>query len=734
MKNIVKYIACAFTVAAIAGCSNDEIISSSTLADGEGALSLNFSFGEATKATLTSDEDVNTILQNCAVRIYMQDEDGNFGTGGMIRKYGSQEEVPDNIYLSTGSYGVTVDAGTEADATFDLTERTYYGETPFDIISGSAQVVEVSCKLRNSVVQVVYDETLTSKFDVTKGCTVALSDSYSADDVADNKVSYLEFGDEPELGYFLINDDCNSLSWCFYGESTSNDLTVDGGAKELTASGVIENIEEGHLYTLNLKYDKTPDGYGTISVKVDESEELYDDEFSFALQPSISANEFNILNDTPIYTGGSYTFNVSSTTDISYIEILGEGDESFMPFVDGAIVDLSASGVSYSGGVNSGVITLDEQFFNSYCAGGARAVKIYVVDTNGMKGIANVTTLMNGVTSNITNLDMWFNTATLSAYVTKSEPSTVVIEYRKVGSESWSSVATTEDGDGYYSAAITPTWNTSRNDADNANVYTLASGVTANSQYECRLVVDGEEGTNYMSFTTDGKQVIPNGDMEDGDMSCFTSSNTNSTTWASGNNDYTGSLCKQGTKTGMGGSACAYLQATSSFGVLAPGNLVYGTFKMNGFSGTVGFGQTFNWESRPTALRLKYATSLGTVSEDYGDLKDGDTDIARVYIAIVDWGSRHGVTAGTGDPEGCWDPATQTSTDEGKIVGYASMKVQENVSTMTSVDLEFKYYDTTLKPSSTYTLAISCATSNYGDYGVGSSSNEMWLDDFELVY
>lgn len=53
---------------------------------------------------------------------------------------------------------------------------------------------------------------------------------------------------------------------------------------------------------------------------------------------------------------------------------------------------------------------------------------------------------------------------------------------------------------------------------------------------------------------------------------------------------------------------------------------------------------------------------------------------------------------------------------------------------MLPLDLTLHYYDKETKPSGSYTLVISCATSAYGDYMNGCTSNVMYVDDFQWVY
>ncbi len=226
--------------------------------------------------------------------------------------------------------------------------------------------------------------------------------------------------------------------------------------------------------------------------------------------------------------------------------------------------------------------------------------------------------------------------------------------------------------------------------------------------------------------------------MEDSNLTCWESSNKSTTNWGSGNNSMASSLCTQGTRTGMGGSRCAYLSGSSVLLVdLAAGNLFLGQFSKSGTNGTVSFGQSYDWESRPNTFKLKYSATIGTVDANYhsGPLSKGGSDIARIFLAIVDWSGRHGVTTGISDPSGIWNPSTQSSTDEGKIIGYALYDITASTATeMQTLEMPIYYYDTTTKPSKDITIVISCATSAYGDYLNGSTSSKMWVDDFEFGY
>lgn len=119
----------------------------------------------------------------------------------------------------------------------------------------------------------------------------------------------------------------------------------------------------------------------------------------------------------------------------------------------------------------------------------------------------------------------------------------------------------------------------------------------------------------------------------------------------------------------------------------------------------------------------------------------GDDDHARIFVAIVDWTGQHPVTSSPSSPTtGSWDPEKTDTVDEGKILGYGSFKIPpptEEGAELTIKDLEIQihWYDKEAKPAEgSYSLVISCACNEYGDYFTGCSTNVMYVDDFEWAY
>ena len=268
---------------------------------------------------------------------------------------------------------------------------------------------------------------------------------------------------------------------------------------------------------------------------------------------------------------------------------------------------------------------------------------------------------------------------------------------------------------------------------------TAGTGIWAGGSYEFRAVL-GDDTTYNTDLTTAEGQTIPGGDMEDGNLPCFGKSTSETTTfWGSGN-AATSDLCSQGTKPGMGGNHCAVLQSQSAFSLLAAGNLFSATFKFASLLGTVSFGMPYDWQARPTAMRVKChatvgAVNKGTITDEHEYIQDGQ-DRSRIYVAIVDWNSRHQTSTGMNAPTGTWDPAKTNETTEGKIIAYGSLLIKDSTEgdEMVSIDIPICYYDPETKPSKSYSLIISCSTSTYGDYKVGCLGNVMYVDDFEWVY
>ena len=83
------------------------------------------------------------------------------------------------------------------------------------------------------------------------------------------------------------------------------------------------------------------------------------------------------------------------------------------------------------------------------------------------------------------------------------------------------------------------------------------------------------------------------------------------------------------------------------------------------------------------------------------------------------------------------NPTDSEGNSVGKIIGYAVFYPTGTTAGNSMVDkeLELVYYDNSAKPAAgNYSLIIACATSRYGDYMNGCTTNLMYVDEFEWVY
>ncbi len=319
---------------------------------------------------------------------------------------------------------------------------------------------------------------------------------------------------------------------------------------------------------------------------------------------------------------------------------------------------------------------------------------------------------------------------------------TVQFGLRSSGGE-WQPMAGTSQGDDFITATYAPQWVPQT--VKEQTVYTQAAGtgIIATHSYDFRAIINGTETTG--TFTAGEVQPIPNGDMSGWSMTGgFAFPNAaGESFWSSGNNTMTKTLCTS-TDVKFGKSAPAAKLTSTNMLVLAAGNLFTGEFAYKSFTGTVQFGQTYAFTARPSAMKVKYHAHVGTVDKvrTSGDIcpyiKKGDPDMARIFVAIVDWNAPHEVVSGMTTTKGAWDPEKGIdNVSEGKILGYGSLWITQSTDgeDMQDAELDIVWYDHETRPAEgKYSLVISCACNAYGDYFTGCSKNVMYVDDFEWVY
>ncbi len=718
MKRVLNYIAAVTAAALLApSCSTD---GAGNIPEGQGLITMNVETGTRAAGKAVA-------LAECTVGVYDLNQEG-----ALVRKY-AKGKCPEAIALVAGKYRVKVQYGEKpAAASFD---NCYYEGQSEDIplAAGSTEPAKVTCLPQSLAVEVHFGDDFAELFN-SYAADVTLGDG-----VANGSLHYTA----NRTGYFTLPEGVTEMSWTFTGEHKTK------GAITKTATFP---VEMGKKYALGFKFSPDLPGYITtevITLEIGDPIE-WDDEFNFSNDPEITnPTNSGFFFEPQIYAGEAMTVQVDAQAEITKlsVEAAGQTFDLMTPAVEAAgmtRVNAAADRVTVVFNTpSSATITLNPSFFDFAC--GDTAVTFKVEDKDGGQAEKTATIRMEEGILPVAeaDYDLWSNTVVLRA---KSNGAAPVIKMRRAGDSEWQTATAAADGDSY-AVTFAPAWTESQN-ASGVTVYTPdpTKGVYANHTYEAVAEIDGR--TSGTTFTTVCDQPIVNWNMADASNSCFTTGNRYATFWGSGNNNYATALCAPGT---FGGRTCAVLKSTmaGAFGInlLASGNLFTGTFYRPSTTGTVSFGQPYTWQARPTALRIQYHATVGTVNQQKHK-KDGahpqnigDQDEAIVYVAIVDWDQRHDVSSGTSAPKGVWSPdapatATDASGNAMKIVGYGMYRIDASTpgDNLVGKDIEIVYYDKELKPSKTYSLVISCATNFYGDYMCGCDSNELYVTDFEWVY
>ena len=139
--------------------------------------------------------------------------------------------------------------------------------------------------------------------------------------------------------------------------------------------------------------------------------------------------------------------------------------------------------------------------------------------------------------------DLWANTASLTINNIDKNAQSVSLQYRIKGETEWNTAEVVSNSDGNYTATIKPTWTSGENEAG-LTIYTAnnKTGLFAKKQYEYQLLVDGIvlEQNIFTPANNEGDPIFSGFSSS---SSCFTTSNTSSTSWGSGNNTFASSLC-----------------------------------------------------------------------------------------------------------------------------------------------------------------------------------------------
>ena len=315
MKKILTFIILGLGFAA-ASCTKADVSESK----GEGMLSVDMSIASQTRAAVGEDELLNTAVVN----IYKAD------FSGLVRSY-TYSDIPSPMYLAADKYRVDVLAGEAVAATPEgasWDSKSYKGSQAFEIVAGQVTTVQVVANVNNAITKVSFDPTVAENFNQGYTLTMTLSDEAASTLVYDASKSGAE-------GYYIVAGLFEpSLTWTFTGT-----LAKDGSS--FTKTGVIENVEPGKLYNMNLKYT-IKDGELMFSLSVDRTTEIVDDTIIFepvstGLAPSskyeIWATRATIHADVDASEGEGKTIKFAYSTDEgstwTYVDAVNDSEGTY---------------------------------------------------------------------------------------------------------------------------------------------------------------------------------------------------------------------------------------------------------------------------------------------------------------------------------------------------------------------------------------------------------------------
>ena len=315
MKKILTFIIIGLGFAA-ASCTKADVSESK----GKGMLSVDMSIASQTRAAVGEDELLNTAVVN----IYKAD------FSGLVRSY-TYSDIPSPMYLAADKYRVDVLAGEAVAATPEgasWDSKSYKGSQAFEIVAGQVTTVQVVANVNNAVTKASFDPTVAENFNEGYTLTMTLSDEAASTLVYDASKSGAE-------GYYIVAGLFEpSLTWTFTGT-----LAKDGSS--FTKTGVIENVEPGKLYNMNLKYT-IKDGDLVFSLSVDRSTEIVDDTIIFepvstGLAPSsvyeIWATRATIHADVDASEGEGKTIKFAYSTDEgstwTYVDAVNDSEGTY---------------------------------------------------------------------------------------------------------------------------------------------------------------------------------------------------------------------------------------------------------------------------------------------------------------------------------------------------------------------------------------------------------------------
>lgn len=697
-----------------AGCAEERGL-------GEGSLLLKIGVDESWRDIVVTRAlpDEETLNKNCSIEVRTAD-------GALIRQYESLELVPAELQLLSGNYKVIAKAGTSVAAAFD--SPYYEGKQDFQISSGKSEVVDLSCGIQNTLVQINYTEGLKIKFETCQ-IKVFTSKGELAFDV-----------ENPDLtGYFMLPKGETELNWKLTGK------TVEG--IPYTKTGIVMNVAGGTKYTLEFDYSGADftEGAAAIDIVVNETP-LRKMEHSEVLYkcPDISGSGFDIKKKNYLNVNDSKDFIIEVRSNffleslnlncLEFKSVAGLPLASFniLNLPDNLIQEIKNSGIGCTNeydvqnNTSTAKLTIASSLIQKFTKKeGEYIIELTAKDSEGRYKKEKLQLTVSDaviVTKENSYADIWTFSATVRAELNlnRYDPSDELSfdvwreEDEKDESKWKNKIIMPEDIVGY-------------------QVSVKFSGLEANTRYYYRAKAKSQqsESTTY-SFVTGGYEQLPNSNFERWSKSgqaWLVYGSGDKQFWSSGN-EGTATLAGN-TTTNDNGSA--RLETITAVGNLAAGNLFSGTFggiDLAAMSANLSFGKPFTYRPSKMKFEYKYHPAIVDGNTKSPELNKGDNDYAHVYIALCTWSSPLAV-----------NPKKQLfNKDDSSVIAYGEFYTNKSTDDVTegklgngfvtkTVTLNYRKAD--VKP--TYILVVA-TSSKYGDYFAGAIGSVLWLDNLELVY
>ncbi|WP_251622993.1 DUF4493 domain-containing protein [Odoribacter lunatus] len=705
-------------------CQDDKIEQ-----DGDGLLDLKVSFNTQTTpaiAVRSTERDYAVVIKN---------EDGR-----TIKRYATQEDMPEEIALAAGIYTAEVTSGNNPDAAFSSPYFT--GSEKFSVKSNEASQAEVKCTLANAKVSVNYSERIKQYFSsyktsvsVPKGC-----------------ITFTE--DNQESGYFKIANDSMRLSW----ELTA----INTAGQSFKKNGEFQAKKRQH-YSLNFDIDNQQNSEeGGVKVNIIANDDVVrtDTVVMIVLRtlPEITGENFDITVPVALqykkYENAAYKINIKGTPSIDSILFEHNCEHLYTNNVpynfnlykiqSSAFETMQSAGLVWERETDS-TVSMDFTPMLDRLETGSYEFTFRVYDSKGKNNaatfqlsIVDADVLTLGVPGN-TSGDVWARHARIGGqWMTNDQPEGLQIRYRiKGGSDAdWITVPASEiiSNKKQFYASI--------DKLEPETVY----------EYQTLSSKDGADvPANIQMFTTDMADPLPNSSFDewDGTYPWAPGSEEKDKFWDTGNKaaevaklvlTQSSDVLPSGVTNGK--SAWLKSQYTKAFGVadvFAAGNIFSGTFgKIEGTSGaSMTFGQPYT--SRPQKLKGYYKYNSKTIDWDKKGGLSGKEDRFHIYIILAD--EAHYLN--TTNQSTLFDMDKIKRGEDPHTIAFAELSNEEfddqgndvtpsvKMNDYKAFEITLEYYKKNVRPSY---IIVAATSSKYGDYYTGGIGSELYIDEFELVF